>query len=442
MRFAALKVVKSWLKLQISNGHQLVIKMANQKLKDAGIKTDSQIKQAIKDHDSGNNVYAIQGYKGLNLYIRDNKTTTFRHRFTSPATGKRVNFTLGAYPVFSLEQARGMYRDNLALIARGIDPAIHYKNEQDKKRSMPTFSDMANEWLQSQIASKQFEPRTIEQKQTHINYASKYIGRMSIDQITTPDVLRAIKEIERKTIPTAKRVRGVCQRIFALAIGQGYINNNPAIAVADLMLPKPKTEHHHAIVEPVAFGQLLKDIDSVTDFYGHAQNILRLQAMLFQRSGDMCSMRWDAIDMDAQTWTFSPQKTGNRGDMVASLIVPLPAQAIELLQAIHEQTGHTDYVFYNKRRKDRFEHQQQLNKFLNRLGYTGKHTPHGFRASARTLLSEQLSIDEHLIEHQLGHSVRDPNGRAYNRTTHVKARAEMMQTYADYLEKLKYNSMT
>ena len=81
-----------------------------------------------------------------------------------------------------------------------------------------------------------------------------------------------------------------------------------------------------SIIEPVAFGKLLADIDSVTDFYGHAKSILKLQAMLFQRSGDMCSMRWDSIDFDAKTWTFSPQKTGNRGDMVASLVVPLPTQ--------------------------------------------------------------------------------------------------------------------
>lgn len=414
--------------------------MANPKLKDAGIKTDSQIKQAIKEHDGGDEVYAIQGYKGLNLYIRDNKTTTFRHRYTSPVNGKRKNFTLGAYPVFTLEQARDMYRNNLSLLARGIDPVLHHQDEHNKKRAMPTFSELADEWLQSQIASKQFESRTVEQKQTHINYAATYIGRMPVDQIRTPDVLRAIKDIEKKTIPTAKRVRGVCQRIFALAIGQGYIDNNPAIAVADLMLPKPKTEHHHAIIEPVAFGKLLADIDSVTDFYGHAQNILKLQAMLFQRSGDMCSMRWDAIDFDAKTWTFSPQKTGNRGDMVASLVVPLPTQSIELLQSLHEQTGHTDYVFYNNRRKEKFEHQQQLNKYLWRLGYKDVHTPHGFRASARTLMVEQLAVSETVIELALGHNVRDVNGRAYNRTQLMPQRFEMMQKWADYLDELKHTT--
>ena len=414
--------------------------MANQKLKDAGIKTDSQIKQAIKEHDGGDEVYAIQGYKGLNLYIRDNKTTTFRHRFTSPVNGKRKNFTLGAYPVLTLEQARDMYRNNLSLLARGIDPVLHHQDEHNKKRAMPTFSELADEWLQSQIASKQFESRTVEQKQTHINYAATYIGRMPVDQIRTPDVLRAIKDIERKTIPTAKRVRGVCQRIFALAIGQGYIDNNPAIAVADLMLPKPKTEHHHAIIEPLAFGKLLADIDSVTDFYSHAKNILKLQAMLFQRSGDMCSMRWDAIDFDAKTWTFSPQKTGNRGDMVASLVVPLPTQAIELLRSLHEQTGRTDYVFYNNRRKERFEHQQQLNKYLWRLGYKDVHTPHGFRASARTLMVEQLAVSETVIELALGHNVRDVNGRAYNRTQLMPQRFEMMQKWADYLDELKHTT--
>lgn len=127
--------------------------MANQKLKDAGIKTDSQIKLAIKEHDSGDDVYAIQGYKGLNLYIRGNKTTTFRHRFTSPVTGKRQNFTLGTYPVLTLEQARDMYRDNLVLISQHIDPIIHHKDAKNKRRSMPTFAEMAAEWVARQAES-------------------------------------------------------------------------------------------------------------------------------------------------------------------------------------------------------------------------------------------------------------------------------------------------
>lgn len=414
--------------------------MANQKLKDSGIKTDSQIKQAIKEHDSGDEVYAIQGYKGLNLYIRGNKTTTFRHRFTSPITGKRKNFTLGTYPILTLEQARDMYRDNLILISQHIDPILYHKDLQNRRRTMPTFADMAAEWMESQSASGQFERKTITEKQRQVDYANAHIGRMPIDSINTPDVLRAIKVIERKAIPTAKRVRGVCQQVFAQAIGQGYIINNPAIAVSDLLLPTPKTKHHSAIIEPVAFGQLLCDIDSVTDFYGHAQNIVRLQTMLFQRNQDMCSMQWADIDLDAKTWTFSPSKTGNRADMVASLVVPLPTQAIELLRVLHEQTGHTDYVFYNKRRKVKFEHRQQLNNFLNSIGYDGVHTPHGFRASARTMMVEQLGISEQLIELQLGHNVRDANGRAYNRVQMLSERLDMMQKWADYLDELKHTT--
>ena len=401
------------------------------------IKTDTQIKKIIKAHEGGNAAHQIDGFNGLDLYIRDNKTTTFRHRYTSPNTGKRPYYTLGTYPYMTLEQARDKHGDNIKLLKSGIDPKLHDEQLKDRLFTMPTFAQMAHEWLQGQVASGQFEKRTIEQKRKHIDYACEHIGRMSTDKIGTPDVLKAIKHIERDTIPTAKRVRGVCQKIFALAIGQGYIASNPAIAVSDLMLPKPKTKHHSAIIEPVAFGQLLRDIDGVTDFYGHAQNIIKLQAMLFQRNGDICSMRWDCIDFNDATWSFNPLKTGNRTDMVSSLIVPLPSQAIELLRAIHDQTGNTDYVFYNKKSADKYERQQQLNKFLNHIGYKGVHMPHGFRASARTMMVEQLGVSETLIELQLGHNVRDANGRAYNRVTNIKARAEMMQKWTDYLDELR-----
>ncbi|WP_227670225.1 tyrosine-type recombinase/integrase [Psychrobacter namhaensis] len=403
------------------------------------IKTDTQIKKIIKAHDSGNAAHQIEGFAGLDLYIRENKTTTFRHRYTSPNTGKRPYYTLGTYPYMTLEQARERHSENMRLLKNGIDPKLHDEKLKDRSSSMPTFAIMADEWLQAQVSSNHFEKRTIDQKSKHINYANEHIGRMSIDKITTPDVLRAIKDIEQTMIPTAKRVRGVCQKVFALAIGRGYIDNNPAIAVADLMLPKNKTEHHSAIINPADFGQLLNDIDNVIGFYGHTKNIIKLQSLLFQRNQDMCSMRWDAIDFDAKTWAFNPSKTGNRADMVSNLVVPLPTQAIEILKQMHADTGKTDYVFYNVKRRSKHEHPQQLNKYLWRLGYKDIHTPHGFRASARTMMVEQLGIPEQLIELQLGHNVRDANGRAYNRVTLIKERANMMQVYADYLDELKGN---
>lgn len=412
----------------------MVIKVAIDKLKQSGVKTDSQIKQIIKEHTGGNDVYAVTGYKGLNIYIRDNKTTTFRHRFTSPKGGKRNNQTLGTYPVFTLEQARDKYRANLEMLSLGIDPMLI--NEQ-ASLAVPTFEEFAAKWLDEQKASGLLEHRTIEQKRKHVEYANVRLGKMSIDAIKTPHVLKAIKEIERDTIPTAKRVRGVCQKIFALAIGEGYIESNPAIAVVDLMLSKPKTEHHVSIVEPEPFGKLLQDIYAVTDFYGHAQDIIKLQAMLFQRNQDMCSMRWADISFTAKTWAFKPSKTGNRGDMVSSLIVPLPRQAMAILERLHNETGDTPFVFYNKRRVSKFEHQQQLNKFLWRLGYKDIHTPHGFRASAITMIQEQLSCPKHLPDLQAGHKLRDNNGEAYSRVKFLDERTEMMQAWADYLDELR-----
>lgn len=411
--------------------------MAISSIKKSGVKTDSQIKKIIKEHTDGDDVYSVQGYKGLNLYIRPNKTVTFRHRYTSPETGKRVNFTLGAYPAFSLEDARTKHRQNLELLEHGTDPKQHQEIISNQRLGTPTFKQLSDDWMQEQRASNLYQKRTLDQKQTHIDYACEHIGHMKVDTIKTPDVLRAVKAVERTAIPTAKRVRGVCQKIFAYAIGLGYTDNNPAIAVADLMLAKPKTQHLAAIVDPVAFGQLLKDIDSVSDFYGHAKNIIKLQSMLFQRSGDMCSMSWADIDLDKAHWYLKPAKTGGRSDMVAELIVPLPKRALDILRELHKETGHTPYVFYNKRRKSGYEHQQQLNKYLDRLGYKGVHTPHGFRASAITMIQEQLNYPKYLPDMQSGHKLKDNNGEAYSRMTYLSERTDMMQAWADYLDDLK-----
>jgi len=146
----------------------------------------------------------------------------------------------------------------------------------------------------------------------------------------------------------------------------------------------------------------------------------------------------ESIDFDAKTWVFSPSKTGNRVNMVASLVVPLASQSIKILEDLKLETGHTPYVFYNSRRKDKFEHRQQLNKLLYQIGYKDVHTPHGFRASAITMIQERLKYPKHLPDMQSGHKIKDNNGEAYSRVTFLDERRAMMQKWADYLDSLKY----
>ena len=158
--------------------------------------------------------------------------------------------------------------------------------------------------------------------------------------------------------------------------------------------------------------------------------------MLFVRAGEIRYAKWDEFDLEKKTWTFTPRKTKRK--IGASLIVPLPDQAIEILTALSEHRR-SEFVFPAIHTTVQPMSENTMNQALKRLGITGDiHTIHGFRASARTMIVEQLNFSEQLVEMQLGHRVRDMHGRAYNRTTLLKERTEMMQKWADYLDRLKF----
>jgi integrase len=119
-------------------------------------------------------------------------------------------------------------------------------------------------------------------------------------------------------------------------------------------------------------------------------------------------------------------------------IVPLSTQAVAILNELHPMTGHGKFVFPSLRTGERPMSENTINAALRAMGCSKDiHTAHGFRAMARTLMDEIMGERVDLIEHQLAHSVKDTNGRAYNRTTHLPTRKLMMQRWADYLDKLR-----
>ncbi len=159
---------------------------------------------------------------------------------------------------------------------------------------------------------------------------------------------------------------------------------------------------------------------------------LKLAPMLFVRPGELPTMQWADIDLEKAEWRFTLSKTNQPH------IVPLSKQVLKVLRDIQPLTGTGQYVFPSDRTATRPMSNMALNAALKSLGIPGDmQTVHGFWATARTLLDEVLGFRPDWIEHQLGHSVRDPLGRAYNRTTDLKERREMMQAWADYLYKLK-----
>ena len=198
-------------------------------------------------------------------------------------------------------------------------------------------------------------------------------------------------------------------------------------------LAKHQAGHFAAITEPKKAGDLLRSIFAYT---GHPYTVaaLKLSPLVFVRPGELRTAEWAEIDLAAEEWTIP----GSKMKMKVDHLVPLSAQAVESLRTVQPLTGHGRYVFPSLRTGERPMSENTINAALRGMGYAEDvHSAHGFRAMARTIMDEVLGERVDLIEHQLAHAVKDPNGRAYNRTAHLPARREMMQRWANYLDKLR-----
>ena len=164
------------------------------------------------------------------------------------------------------------------------------------------------------------------------------------------------------------------------------------------------------------------------------QCALRLAPLVFLRPGELRKAEWTEFDLNRAEWSLPPE----RMKMRQAHLVPLSTQAVEILRELHALTGGSRFVFPGARTNGRPMSDNAVLAALRRMGFTkDEMSGHGFRAMARTILDEVLHVRPDFIEHQLAHAVRDPNGRAYNRTAHLTERRAMMQLWADYLDKLK-----
>jgi integrase len=236
----------------------------------------------------------------------------------------------------------------------------------------------------------------------------------------------------RGALDSVQRVKQICGQVFRYAVATGSAERD---VTQDLKgaLAKAKAGHFAAITEPQQAGALMR---SIYDYTGHPYTVaaLKLAPLVFVRPGELRTAEWSEIDLDAAEWRIP----GAKMKMKVDHLVPLSTQAVEILRSVQPITGHGRYVFPSLRTGERPMSENTINAALRGMGYAQDvHCAHGFRATARTIMDEVLGLRVDLIEHQLAHAVKDPNGRAYNRTAHLPARREMMQTWADYLDKLR-----
>ena len=292
--------------------------------------THAQMDKAIKEvSKSGKQLLLpIDGSMGLELRIRPRPagktpTATFRHRYTNPSTQSRHYITVGQYPVMTLREAKQAHLDNLRVLAQGHDPITHREQALKAQEVIANsgFADVAEAWVALRVSDK--APSTIKSYKRDIAIATAEFKNMPVNQITRKMIIELCTSVQEKHTERGKRVRSTCERIFNHARDCEYMDSNPA---SDIELPTAPTKHQPAITNPIQFGKLLRDINALDE--SNERAALQLMALLFTRSGDMCAMKWSDIDFEGAQWTLAPQKGQGRSDMVDSLIIPLPKQAI------------------------------------------------------------------------------------------------------------------
>eukprot|EP01034_Spumella_vulgaris_P039991 gene39991-49439_t len=390
-------------------------------LTDSFIRLAKPSKPTGDKHSDGGGLYLL--VKQVGKYWR------MDYRFL----GKRKTLSLGVYPAVSLASARKRREVARTLLAEGIDPSLA-KQEARYARSaaaMQTFEAVAVQWMVKIAPTRTASTQKKVQRWLDQNLLP-VIGKKPIAEIKPRDVLAAMQKMEaRGAVESAHRVKQLCGQIFRFAVALDLVERDITADLRGALAPTVR-RNFSAITEPKQVGALMR---AIYDYHGFPAAVaaLKLAPLVFVRPGELRAAEWSEFDLDSAEWRIPAAKM----KMKVEHLVPLSTQAVDILRELQPITGDGQYVFPSLRSKACMS-ENTINAALRYMGYSKEvMTGHGFRAMARTILDEVLGERPDLIEHQLAHTVRDPLGRAYNRTSHLPARREMMQRWADYLDKLR-----
>jgi integrase len=388
--------------------------------------TDTQLRQT-KPAEKAKRLHDTRGLY-LEVTPAGGKWWRFKYRFDN----KEKRISLGQYPDVPLSLARERREDARRLLAVGVDPSVARQAQKaaTELSASNSFEVIAREWWNrfkgtwaeshSKVVIRRLERDIF-----------PWIGDRIINEITAPELLAVLRQVEgRGALETAHRELNICGQVFRYGIATGRAERDPSADLRGALAPV-KNGHFAAVTDPKRVGALLRMLDAYNGGL-IVRSALRLAPYVFVRPGELRHAKWADIDLEKGEWCFAASKTNQ------DHIVPLSRQAIAILREIQPLTGRKEWVFPGGRSPLRPMSESAVLAALRSMGIDKEEmSGHGFRAMARTILDEVLGVRPELIEQQLAHSVKDPLGRAYNRTRHLDERHKMMQQWADYLDKLK-----
>lgn len=397
--------------------------------------TDKLTEAAIKKAKPGERPFRMFDGGGMYLEVQPNGSRYWRHKYRFG--GKEKLLSLGVYREVGLTQARKQRAANRKRLEDGVDPSAARKAK--RTTAAESFEAVAREWHATKSSgwSAGHAKRAMARLEQDV---FKWIGERHINSITAKELLAVIRRIEaRGVIETAHTCKQLCGQVFQYGIATGVCEGNPAADLRAALKPVI-VAHLAAVTDPKEIGTLMC---AIADYEGQpvTRAALALSALVFQRPGNVRAAEWSEIDLEAAMWTVPSAKI--KRTVQAKLsgrphLIPLAKQAVAVLKGLHTLTGGGRYLFPGLLTSERCMSENTVNTALRRMGYDKTQmTAHRFRAMARTALVEKLNVHPDVIEAQLAHVKGGPLGAAYDRAEFMEQRRRMMQTWADYVDKLR-----
>lgn len=364
---------------------------------------------------------------GLFLIVKTSGKKLWRFRYQRPATKQRTMLGLGAFPALSLADARGLRADYLALLANGIDPQIQAEvAEEEQQIALDSiFSTVAANWFK--LKSKSVTPdyakdiwRSLEKD------VFPAIGEIPVQQIKARTLIEALEPIKaRGALETVRRLVQRINEIMIYAVNTGLIDANPASGVG-MAFEKPKKQNMPTL-RPEELPKLMRSL-IMSNLSVPTRCLIEWQLLTLVRPSEASGARWVEVDFDENLWTIPAERMKAKREH----IVPLSPQALEILEAMKPISAHREHVFPSRNDPKQPMNSQTANAALKRIGYGGKLVAHGLRAIASTAMNE-AGLNSDVIEAALAHIEKNEVRRAYNRSTYLEKRKELMSWWGNFI---------
>jgi integrase len=340
---------------------------------------------------------------GLFLRVTPNGTKTFCFRYT--ASDKRRLLSLGPYPVLSLAEARARAEEERRLIFEGKDPLEVANRAKQPAASSETVADLIKEW------TERYARKTYKRLDTQLRMVEKdilpVIGTVPTKEVSKRHISKVInKVIDRGARVKANRVLSLLKTIFGYAVDHGWVDAMPVTMTRKSAGGREKPKKR--VLSPAEIKTFWSTVRDRAGFMSwRTRQILHLILLTAQRPGEVASMEWDHVDLDARLWRLPAEVVKSDRDHV----VHLSEEAVEILKFASEHSKGRRYVFPSKREKGNPTGTQTLSTGLLRMFSEGEFgamkpfTPHDLRRTAATRMAD-LSVHAHIIEKILNHRMK------------------------------------